>query len=139
MSKKTNYIQAFSPESDALYRIEHHCTDLMLTLTAIAYLLVNDVAYQKFCYNDEKQIDLDSNYIFADDLLRMLVSVPEAMQVLAHPRGILFIERIEIYTYGENDLLWSVDQNNEADKQLTLHLINELAAIQEINEKAGTA
>ena len=69
MSKKTNYVQAFSPDGDVLYRIEHHCTNLMLTLAAIAYLLVNDVTYQRFCHNDEKQIDLDSNYIFADDLL----------------------------------------------------------------------
>ena len=135
METQTSYIEILIPDGREVYRIEHRCTNLAAVLMAIAYLLVTTSEYYKFCFDTNKQIDIDTNYIFPEQFLHMLASLPEAMQVLAHPRGILSIQQVEMdYTYGENDSLWSVDKDYDARKGLDLQ--KELVLIRQINDEA---
>ena len=135
MDTQTHYIEILIPDGREVYRIEHRCANLPAVLMAIAYLLVTTNEYYDFCYNRDKQIDMDTNYIFPEQLLHMLASLPEAMKVLAHPRGILSIQKVEMdHIYAENDSLWSVDKDYDARKGLDLQ--KELALIQQINTEA---
>ena len=135
MDTQTHYIDILIPDGREVYRIEHRCANLPAVLMAIAYLLVTTNEYYDFCYNRDKQIDMDTNYIFPEQLLHMLASLPEAMKVLAHPRGILSIQKVEMdHIYAENDSLWSVDKDYDARKGLDLQ--KELALIQQINTEA---
>ena len=135
MKTQTHYVEILIPDGREVYRIEHRCANLPAVLMAIAYLLVTTSEYYNFCYNPDKQIDMDTNYIFPEQLLHMLASLPEAMQVLAHPRGIVSIQQVEMdHVYGENDSLWSVDKDYDARKGLDLQ--KELALIQQINTEA---
>jgi hypothetical protein len=135
METQTHYVEILIPDGREVYRITHHCANLQAVLMAIAYLLVTTNEYYDFCYNPDKQIDMDTNYIFPEQLLHMLASLPEAMRVLAHPRGIVSIQKVEMdLVYGENDSLWSVDKDYDARKGLDLQ--KELALIQQINAEA---
>ena len=135
METQTHYVEILIPDGREVYRIEHRCANLPAVLMAIAYLLVTTSEYYELCYNPDKLIDIDTNYIFPEQLLHMLASLPEAMQVLAHPRSILSIQQLEMdYVYGENDSLWSVDKDYDARKELDLQ--KELALIRQINGEA---
>lgn len=131
---QTHYVEILIPDGREMYRVEHRCANLQTTLMAIAYLLVNSSEYQDFCYKPEKLIDIDSNYIYPEQLLHMLATQSEAMQALAHPRGIVTVQQVETdYLYGRNESLWTVDKNYDAHEGLELQ--EELALIRQINEE----
>ncbi|MCB0114550.1 MAG: hypothetical protein KDD84_10685 [Caldilineaceae bacterium] len=131
---QTQYIEVLIPDGHEMYRVEHSCANLPVVLMAIAYLLVNSSEYQDFCYRPENLIGIDSNYIYPEQFLHMLASLPEAMEALAHPRGILTVQPVETdYLYGKNKSLWTVDKNYDAHEGLELQ--EELALIRQINEE----
>ena len=137
METQTSYIEV-SPDF-RIFRVKHTCNDLNFVLMAIAYLLVNSSVFQAFCHNEEHRIDIDTNYVFPEDLLGMLAKLPEAMERLGKPHGILSVTEVEMsITYTGEDALWSVDTDYDARRGLCPE--NEqylLRRIHEINSKAA--
>ncbi len=132
---QTHYVEVLIPDGREMYRVEHRCANLPAVLMAIAYLLVNSSEYQDFCYRPEKLIDIDSNYVYPEQLLHMLATLPKAMEALAHPRGILTVQPVETdYLYGRNESLWTVDKNYDAHEGLEQQ--EDLALIRQINGEA---